>query len=271
MRTRQGIILVGLTVTLLGLSGILGYGPLAAACIAPTAVDWTTLHGADFKYFLTRGDTGYSPPPSVSFPLMVNRNFNFIRVPFTWLEYDQSPSAFLAKVDAISSAADANGISVIWCFQGSFPLSITGTLDDHSSAFLVSWWQNQIPNGWTLMMQNFWGPIIAHVDSHPSTLGYELFNEPPLYSAPITAMQAHNQYFATQIRALSSKTILFMGAGSDGFFYDGSSIVAVAPTISNIGVDVHSYDDYSGELGRVSGWVGAAKTIPAVGGHVVVG
>ena len=274
MHTRQGTIFVGLTVTLIGLSGILGYGPLAAS--VTTSVDWSTLHGVDYAY-LYYPAYGASPPPSISFPLMTVRNINFIRVPFSWLQLDQNPSAYLAKIDEVASAADANGLKVLWAFVVPFfPLWVTGgQFYPLPSTFWTSWWNNQITisgqNGWQLMMQNFWAPVIAHVDSHPSTLGYELVGEPPLYGAPITAMQTHNQFFATQIRALSSKTIVFMGAGSDGFFYDPANIPAVAPTVSNIGVDIHSYDDYANEPYRVSSWVASAKSISNVAGQGVVG
>lgn len=232
-------------------------------CLSPpkpasaSSVDWSGLVGVNYKHFVLSQDHGIGGPPSVEFPVMKAMGFNVIRVPFSWGDYDNDPIGFLAKVDDISNYADANRISVYWVFFGTgendnydFPSWLTAAYGGETNqAFLSAWWENQVAyhgeSGWILMMKDFWTPIIQHTDSHPSTIGYEMFNEPTTFSVPNSSVQICYQYFATQMRTMTQKAVIFMAANSYGKI-SPSDLTAVAPTgISNIVADLHFYENWT--------------------------
>jgi len=203
-----------------------------------SSVNWANLRGVNYNWPSVRAGSAPSPPPSVSFPLMVADGFNFIRVPLSISLAQSNLSAFIPALTTLANAADSYGLSVV---------------------YLQSDWDVGAQSTWASIMSTFWQPVIGVVDSHPSTIGYEPVNEP---SVGGSTLQAYNQYFSTQIRALSDKAIV-LGSSND----DGSPSSGIMPTgVSNLVITVHSYG--GNPSNAFAGW---ASTAASMGVPVLLG
>jgi hypothetical protein len=233
-----------------------------------SGVIWSQLRGANYNWTPLWFDTGGSTPaPSISLPLMrVNGGMNFVRQPIYWDAYVANPSAYLSALRTLASEADQEGFSIVYDFHSNmfarFPPNVElGYAGDPT--FMDAYMSNSITVGsqsvWAYQMSDFWQPVIAQVDSHPSTIGYELLNEPPVGGS---TLQAYHAYFAEKIRALTTKAIVF---GSDKFDEDPSSSTAPPASTCTFGgstcaIDVHLYTttDPSNEF---ASWASIARSM----------
>ena len=227
-------------------------------------IDWSKLRGVNYHdpvLWTNDADArlGYPPAPQISFPMMSQYGFNFIRVPIFWGMLSVNTSGYLKEIQLVGSTADQNGIAVIYSqfntaclgagntqffLRHEFPPAIENQFTTMTSLF-DQYYINNITdptNGllvWQDTVQNFWKPVIAAVDSHPSTVGYELANEP---CAPNdSTLTNYDTYFAQQLRSLTSKAIVY-GSRS----YDTLPGSANPPqNVTNLVQDVHSYDNPS--------------------------
>lgn len=239
--------------------------PSSSASVAPISnngvgnINWASLRGVDYLWG-NLGIEGTAPAPSTSFPMMKSYGFNLIRVPISWKAYLANPTQYAGYLQQVASEADANGISVVYVgFAGSggggttgwsyntqqfFPSSILSGYSDQST-FYSAWWANQVPNGWNEVASQFWQPLVQIVDSHSSTLGYEIMNEPSYGFTSYSQVQPYNQFVYNTIRqAGSSKYVVW--CAKDGTDLSSSDMLASAPKGSNIVFDIHYTGTSSG-------------------------
>lgn len=211
---------------------------------------WSLLFGANYAW----GPLGIqccANPPATDFPIMHSLGFNLIRVPLSWNVYEQNPSAYMGYLNQVANEADALGMHILYDAHTSgsnaepgffFPSSLSSQYGNGSS-FFYAWWTQQVSYngqpGWNAVWNDFWTPVIQTVNSHPSTMGYEIENEPHPDGANLSDLQAYNQFIANHMQAITNKYVVFMGPYVS---LDTLSDGLVAPTgITNLVMDVHCY------------------------------
>ena len=178
-----------------------------------------------------------------SFKVISQAGMNTIRYLFTWESYERNPSLFIKELIEVAEAADKWGIKVIyandqhyissWLDQksgygfpsslfknntGNFPLGGGGASD---SPIARKWWtdwynrsittihSNRITDGWTLQAE-FLNKVVKTLDHYKSTLGYEILNEPIIYSTDQwEKLGSYNTFIASAVRKLTNKIIVF--------------------------------------------------------------
>lgn len=154
---------------------------------------------------------------------------------------DINQTQLVALLQEVATYADTNGIYCIYHFGGNadrMPRAFLGIYGS-SSAFYNAWWSDSVvPSGryagltlWEASFQGLWTPLIQTVDSHPSTIGYGLWNEPvglPNSPGPLVTLHNYYEYITQRIRTLSVKATVFQVTSNGGG--DDTSIKAVAPT-----------------------------------------
>jgi Cellulase (glycosyl hydrolase family 5) len=178
-----------------------------------------------------------------SFKIISQAGMNTIRYLFTWESYERNPLLFMNELTEVAKAADKSGIKVIyandqyyissWLDQkvgygfpsslfknniGNFPLGGGGASDTPTAR---KWWtdwynrsittihSNRITDGWTLQAE-FLKKVVKTVDHYKSTLGYEILNEPIIYSADQwEKLGSYNTFIASALRKLTNKIIVF--------------------------------------------------------------
>ena len=175
-----------------------------------------------------------------SFRLMSQAGMDHVRYVFYWEAYEKNPSLFMSEITTAAKAADKWGIKVIydnhqfhtssWLEPGrgnGFPISLFknnstaypeggGGAPKYQSAKV--WWHDlwnrsiKDTNGtdaWT-RQANFLKTIVNAVDKFPSTLGYEILNEPQVhYSDEWQKIGNYNTFITNELRSLTQKTIFF--------------------------------------------------------------
>ena len=103
------------------------------------------------------------------------------------------------------------------------------TKDAASRTWWTNWWNRSVKDasgvdGWIL--QASFKKIVGTVDSHPSTLGYEILSEPQVHSIDQwSKIGTYNTFMVDQLRTLSHKTIAY----SMNIPIDLKSPIAVTP------------------------------------------
>jgi hypothetical protein len=175
-----------------------------------------------------------------SFRLISQGGMNHVRLVFYWEAYEKDPAAFIKELTTVAQTADKYGLKIMYDnhqFHTSswlnnrrgtgFPPSLfenNTTLYPHGSGggtgypaakvWWTNWWNRAIKDasgvdGWTLQA-NFLKKIVSTVDSHPSTLGYELLNEPQVHSVDQwSKIGTYNTFMVNQLRTLTQKTIAY--------------------------------------------------------------
>jgi hypothetical protein len=247
-----------------------------------SSVIWSSLRGVDY-YWTTVEDPNRSelvaPPPSVSFPEIKQNGWNLIRMVLHWNDYAANSTEFISNVEEVASYAQQNGLYVVWDLihqvQASsqytsggqvgvgFPTFLTAPYATPES-FWTAWWSNQTSydgkNGWSMALA-YDMQIVRAVNNYSSTLGYELVNEPPIWSSTssseiasfnLQGMAAFNTYIASAIRTYSTKTIIFdrpylhPDIVPSCILSSPSCLLAVAPQgASNLALDYHQYDYFN--------------------------
>ena len=184
-----------------------------------------------------------SIPPNYyddSFRIISQGGMNHVRLVFYWEAYEKDPAAFIKELTIVAQTADKYGLKVMYDnhnFHTSswldptrgngFPSSFFSSDPDlyptggggqtaHPTAKLwwTNWWNRTIKDasgvdGWTLQA-NFLKKIVSTVDSHPSTLGYEILSEPQVHSIDQwSKIGTYNTFMVNQLRTLTHKTIAY--------------------------------------------------------------
>lgn len=206
-----------------------------------------------------------------------NLGFNMARVDqMDWRYLDTQPATFLSLLSQVASAADANGVYTIYGFPQQpvcFSLSIRNAYAS-GSALLAAWWQNGVipvsagsPYAgmtlWEAAFQGWWKPVVQALDSHRSTVGYSLWNEPT--GTTIQLLHNYYQYMAQRLRTVTSKAIVFqLNVGDSGSSGVISIMQTVAPTkdLAPIVFEGHMYSDAYSQLAL---WGQGAASVGAYG------
>ena len=175
-----------------------------------------------------------------SFRLISQGGMNHVRLVFYWEAYEKNPAAFIKELTSVAQTADKYGLKVMYDnhqFHTSswlnnrrgtgFPPSLFenntilyphgsggGTGYPAAKAWWTNWWNRAIKDangvdGWTLQA-NFLKKIVSTVDDHPSTLGYEILNEPQVHSiTQWSKIGMYNTFMVNQLRTLTHKTIAY--------------------------------------------------------------
>jgi hypothetical protein len=222
----------------------------ASSSDSSNVTGWGNLRGVD--YFVNS-----SVSPS-SFSELAANGWNLLRVAMTWEQYDANSSAFVSQVQYIASEADEYNLSIIWDLDhqtggdpqvggGGFPNNITSPyLSDQ--AFWVAWYNSKVTNGWKDYL-SYEETIVKTVDAYRSTLGYEIMNEPPIYSTTgvktgfynFTGFGEFNTYVASGLRTITSKTIIYMHPYPNPWVNYYGLLSTITPQVSKLAMDFHWY------------------------------
>ena len=256
-----------------------------------TTINWSALHGTSYNWSPIWKDIGGgTPKPSISFPAMASSGFNFDEQEITWNTYDNATLGgsvqYLKELQWIAGNASANGMFVVYDFGSNdctlFPANVLSASHipcdtaAHDNEFLASFEANNFTidslSIWKYTMSEFWGPIIVATQGYSSTIGYELMDEPPQYTASngTDLLQNMQTWFATQVR---SQTGLAIVVGSPSFDTEPSQDQPPASVClaggSTCVLDVHYYAAWAGNpasvpsnstiLNQFDSWASVAK------------
>ena len=202
--------------------------------------------GVDMSGFYTRNPQARNPSYDLpvnyfedSFRLLSEAGMNHVRFILYWEAYVKDPASFMSEINAVANAADKWGIKVIYDnhqFHTSswlnpqrgtgFPSFLFennpmypsgaggGTRYPAAQLWWTDWWNRSVKDvngrdGWTLMA-DFLKKIVSTVDSHPSTLGYEILSEPQVHNADQWEKIGNfNTLITNELRTLTQKTIAY--------------------------------------------------------------
>jgi hypothetical protein len=202
-------------------------------------------NGVSFKGFYTamgefKDKSDNNPPPSYlddSFRLISEAGLNHIRFWAYWEAYEMNPGLFLDELESVANLADKHGLHVLYDNHqwhtssylekkgtgfpsklfGSFQhLADSGGNTDNEAAITwwADWWNRDVQDengndGWTLMAE-YLKEIVRTVDKHPSTLGYEILNEPQIHSTDQwEKVGQFNTFMVNELRKVTQKTIAY--------------------------------------------------------------
>src|SRR5918994_503364 len=179
-----------------------------------------------------------------SFKLISEANMNHIRYVFYWEAYERNPQLFMNELDTVSRFADKWKLNVLydnhqyhtssWLdpkngtgFPDFLFLSSTDAssliyrkgsggepTDKPAQVWWSKWWDRSIQDtkrndGWTLQA-NFLKKIVQEVDEHPSTLGYEILNEPQIHNDnQWSKVGKYNTFMVNELRKVTEKAIAY--------------------------------------------------------------
>lgn len=148
-----------------------------------------------------------------SFKLIKNIGLNHVRYVLYWEAYENNPTLFLQELENVANLADKWGLNLIYDnhqFHTSswldnkrgtgFPSFLfdkhlytinsgvtTTTSNSSTELWWKNWWNRTITDkenmidGW-ILQANFLKTLVKLLDSHNSTKGYEILNEPQVFS-----------------------------------------------------------------------------------------
>ncbi|HYX56809.1 MAG TPA: cellulase family glycosylhydrolase [Nitrososphaeraceae archaeon] len=202
--------------------------------------------GVDMSGFYTRNPQARNPSYDLpvnyfedSFRLLSEAGMNHVRFILYWEAYVKDPASFMSEINAVANAADKWGIRVIYDnhqFHTSswlnpqrgtgFPSFLFennpmypsgaggGTRYPAAQLWWTDWWNRSVKDvngrdGWTLLA-DFLKKIVSTVDSHPSTLGYEILSEPQVHNVDQWEKIGNfNTLVTNELRTLTQKTIAY--------------------------------------------------------------
>ena len=173
-----------------------------------------------------------------SFKLIKNIGMNHIRYVLYWEAYENNPSLFLQELEDVANIADKWGLKIIYdnhqyhtsswfdekrgtgfpsfLFDKSlYPINSGITTSSNSTElWWTNWWnrniidQNNKIDGWNLQA-NFLKTIVKLLDNYNSTYGYEILNEPQIFSQDQwSKIGKYYKYMTNEIRKQTNKTIV---------------------------------------------------------------
>jgi aryl-phospho-beta-D-glucosidase BglC (GH1 family) len=206
-------------------------------------------------------DGGPSSPNNYvqnSMKYIKSNGMNLVRVPYYWEAYVSWPGAFMAELELIAQAAQANNVCVIfdnhhWYTSSyfanvdfgksgkpkgfpSFVLQAYPTTGDYESTAGL-FWSDFLDNSIVIDGHSVWDlqsefirKVIDKVDSYDSVVGYEIMNEPHLFdSSQYELLGEYHTYMAKEIRSVSDKKIIFDRETARGFQRVPSFEVKIVP------------------------------------------
>jgi hypothetical protein len=173
-----------------------------------------------------------------SFKLIKNIGMNHIRYVLYWEAYENNPSLFLQELEDVANIADKWGLKIIYdnhqyhtsswldekrgtgfpsfLFDKSlYPITSGITTSSNSTElWWTNWWnrniidQNNKIDGWNLQA-NFLKTIVKLLDNYNSTYGYEILNEPQIFSQDQwSKIGKYYKYMTNELRKQTNKTIV---------------------------------------------------------------
>ena len=175
-----------------------------------------------------------------SFKLISKSGMNFVRYLFFWEAYEKNPKMFMNELKEVSKFADKWKVNVIYANDNyatssyldakdgygfpsylfandTFTKGSGGGYREHNKEAKLWWsmlWDHSLTsvNGtdaWDLQ-SNFLKTIVAAVDKHTSTLGYEILNEPHVYSTDQwKKIGNYNSFIVNEMRNKTNKLIFY--------------------------------------------------------------
>ena len=174
-----------------------------------------------------------------SFKLISEAGMNHVRFVFYWESYVKDPTNFMLELQSVAQAADKNNINVIYDnhqFHTSswfnpkkgtgFPSSLFqnnpsyiagnggGPKYEPATIWWTDWWNRAVKDtngtdGWTLQAE-FLEKIVKTLDSHKSTLGYEILSEPQVHNADQwEKIGKYNTFIVNELRKFTNKVLAY--------------------------------------------------------------
>ncbi|MDQ3838245.1 MAG: cellulase family glycosylhydrolase [Thermoproteota archaeon] len=191
-----------------------------------------------------------------SFRILSEAGMNHVRYTLYWEAYVVNPTLFMNELQMVANTADKYGLKVIYdnhqfhtssflnpqrgngfpwaLLEGDpkFPYGAGGSPKyQAASLWWTDWWNRSIrdvngTDGWVLLL-GFLQRIVNAVDSHPSTLGYEILSEPQVHSDDQWEMVGQfNTFMVNELRKVTQKTLAY----SMNIPVDLKSPIGVNPT-----------------------------------------
>ena len=174
-----------------------------------------------------------------SFKLIKSIGMNHIRYVLYWEAYENNPSLFLKELKDVATLADQIGLKIIydnhqyhtsnWLDEKRgtgfpsflfdkkhypFGSDVTGS-GNFSKLWWTNWWDrylisqnNTKIDGWALQA-DFLKTIVKLLDNHSSTIGYEILNEPQIFSKDQwSKIGNYYKYMIDELRNETEKTLV---------------------------------------------------------------
>ena len=173
-----------------------------------------------------------------SFKLIHDAGMNHVRYLLYWESYEKNPSKFMEELATVAETADKWGLKVLYdnhqwhtaswlesratgfpsfLFEGNPELEMDSggnTNDEAARIWWTDWWNRSVRDssgndGWTLLSE-FLTKLVNVLDSHPSTIGYEILSEPQIHSDDQwEKVGQFNTFMVNELRKVTQKTIAF--------------------------------------------------------------
>jgi len=174
-----------------------------------------------------------------SFKLISQAGMNHVRFVFYWEAYEKDPTNFMLELQSVAQAADKYNINVLYDnhqFHTSSwfnPQRGTGFPSDlfqnnpsyppgngggpkytPAKVWWTDWWNRAVvdtngTDGWTLQAE-FLKKIVDTVDSHQSTLGYEILSEPQVHNSDQwEKIGKYNTFMVNELRKFTNKILVY--------------------------------------------------------------
>ena len=185
----------------------------------------------------------HPPPPNYyqdSFKMISQAGMNHVRVLFYWEAYQKNPVLFVKELESVANAADKWGLRVLYdnhqwhtsswlepkggtgfpsfLFENNPSYKKAGggnTPDESAKIWWSDWWDRSVKDvngndGWSLLADFLKKVIVRTVDSHRSTLGYEMLSEPQIHSDNQWAKVGEfNSFISNELRPVTHKIIAY--------------------------------------------------------------
>lgn len=172
-----------------------------------------------------------------SFKLISEAGLNHVRFLFYWEAYEKNPELFMKELDAVANAADKYGIKVIYdnhqwhtsswlekrgtgfpvaLFENNslYPKDGGGNVEKPAKIWWSNFWDRSIKDvqgsdAWKLL-SDFLKKVVTKLDSHASTVGYEILSEPHVDTVDEWAkIGKFNSFMSDELRTVTQKSILY--------------------------------------------------------------
>lgn len=174
-----------------------------------------------------------------SFKLISQAGMNHVRFVFYWEAYEKDPTNFMLELQSVAQAADKYHINVMYdnhqfhtsswfnpqrgtgfpsfLFQNnpSYPAGNGGGPKyTPAKVWWTDWWNQAVvdtngTDGWTRQAE-FLKKIIDTLDSHQSTLGYEILSEPQVHNADQwEKIGKYNTFMVNELRKFTDKVLAY--------------------------------------------------------------
>ena len=229
-------------------------------------------HGYESSSYQNRS----TPPPPEnyiedSFRIFADSGITCVRVTSYWESWELDREKCLDELDTIADSADKHGISCIydnhqwecssWIGNGiGMPNSIMSRYYERVPAerapnyntkkdFWSRWWNRQIKtadgkDGWDAQLSYF-TDIIKLLDNRKSTFGFEILNEPEVFSlSHYNKIRQYHDYMINELRKITAKPLMLCWALPHVSFDNPILQARIFPAYhkhNNVIYDGHSY------------------------------